>query len=157
MHFFLKVIVWTNILFYHKSETRFTKQLFLNLFVLFSTQSSKLSRNICKLRVKLRNTTIYPTWGPISIFFLFQKHSSPLSEILDLLQRWHLKYIDEKNEGYSLSAALQVTILRTFSSFLAFLRKWVGNHFYMAKWTLIYHVILVDPLLFEDALMFYGS
>ena len=33
--------------------------------------------------------------------------------------------------------ALQVTILRKVSRCLAFSRKWVGNHFYMAKWTLI--------------------
>ena len=34
--------------------------------------------------------------------------------------------------------ALQVTILRKVSRCIAFSRKWTGNHFYMAKWTLIY-------------------
>ena len=36
------------------------------------------------------------------------------------------------------SGALQVTILCKVSRCLAFSRQSVGNHFYMAKWTLIY-------------------
>ena len=63
--------------------------------------------------------------------------------MLDLLRRWNLKDIDEKNQGYLKSGALQVTILCKVSRFLAFSRKWVGNHFYMAKWTLIYTLVLL--------------
>ena len=35
----------------------------------------------------------------------------------------------------------QVTILHKVSRCLAFSRKWVGNQFHMAKWTLIYRVV----------------
>ena len=58
--------------------------------------------------------------------------------MLDLLRRWHLKDIDEKNHGLFNQGPWQVTILRILSRCLAFSRNWVGNHYYMAKWTLIY-------------------
>ena len=43
-----------------------------------------------------------------------------------------------KESGIFLSGTWKVTILRKVRRCLAFSRKWVGNHFYMAKWTLIY-------------------
>ena len=58
--------------------------------MLFSIKSSKLCRNMRKLRMKLHNATIYPPWGPIF---------PPSFEMLDLLWRLHLKDIDEKNYG----------------------------------------------------------
>ena len=53
-----------------------------------------------KMRVKLRNASIYPPWGPIKKKKKIQKRTPPSSEMLDLLQRWHLNRIDEKNQGY---------------------------------------------------------
>ena len=61
-----------------------------------------------KLRVKLRNATIYPAWGQVFQKYFFQKRTPPSSEkrtppsseMLDLLRRWHLNRIDEKNQGY---------------------------------------------------------
>ena len=88
-----------------------SKRFFPKLFCFFCTQSSKLSRNMHKLCVKLCNATIYPPWGPV------KKHTPPSSEMLDVLRRWHLKGIDEKNQGYFLSGALHVTILRKVSCF----------------------------------------
>ena len=41
--------------FFHKIETILSNQFFLNFFVLFSTQSSKMCLNMCKSRHKLRN------------------------------------------------------------------------------------------------------
>ena len=102
-----------------------------------SIQSSKLSRNMRKWRVKLRIATIYPPWGQI-FKKKIKKHTPPSSEMLDLLRRWHLNRINEKNQGYFLSGALKVTILCNVSICLDFSRKWVGNHFYMAKLTLMY-------------------
>ena len=46
--------------FFSKSETTFLNQFSLNYSFLFSIQSSTLSRNMRKLRVKLRNGSIYP-------------------------------------------------------------------------------------------------
>ena len=51
-----------------------------------------------KMRVKVRNATIYLPWGPIKKNL--QKHPPPSSEILDLLQVWHLEDIDENNHEY---------------------------------------------------------
>ena len=97
-----------------------------------------MSRNMHKLRVKVCNATIYPPLGQVKKKKILQKCTPPSSEMQDLLQRWHLKGIDKKNQGYFWSGALQVTILRKVIKCLAFSRKWVGNPFYMANWTLIY-------------------
>ena len=91
-----------------------------------------------KLRVKLRNASIYHPWDPVFKKYFFQKRTPPSSEMLDLLRRWHLNRIEETNQGYFKSGALKVTILRKVSRCFAFSTKWVGNHFYMAKWTLIF-------------------
>ena len=53
-----------------------------------------------KLRVKLRNASIYPPWGQVFKKYFFQKRTPPSSEMLDLLQKWHLNRIEEKNQGY---------------------------------------------------------
>ena len=52
-----------------------------------------------KLRVKLRNATIYPPYVPIFKNYYFQKLPPLSSEMLDLLQRRYLKDIYEKNHG----------------------------------------------------------
>ena len=110
--------------------------------MLFSIQSSTLSKNMHKANVKLCNSTIYPPWGPVFKKKISQKCTPPSSEMLGLLRRCYLTDIDEKNQGYFWLGALQVTILRKVSRCLAFSRKCVGNHFYMAKWALIYVVRL---------------
>ena len=53
-----------------------------------------------KLRVKLRNDTIYPPLGPVFFKKISQKRTPPSSEMQDLLQSLHLKGINEKNQGY---------------------------------------------------------
>ena len=73
-----------------------------------------------KLRVKLRNATIYPPWGPIFKKYFFQKHTPPSSEMQNLFRRWHLKDIEEKNHGFEKSGALQITILQKVSGYIAF-------------------------------------
>ena len=65
LHFFFKSTLWTNIAFFPQIWNLIFKTVFPKLFFLFSVQSSKLSINMRKLRVKLRNATIYPPWGPI--------------------------------------------------------------------------------------------
>ena len=42
--------------------------------------------------------------------------------------------------------ALKVTFLRKVSRCLAFSRRWVDNHFYMAKWTIIYTTVQYTEL-----------
>ena len=101
-----------------KSKTIFSKQFYLNYLILFYIESSKLSRNIYKLRVKLRKATIYPPWGPPFKSYFFQKLSPTPSEMLDLLRRWHLQDIDEKNHGL-------------------FNQGLYKSQFYMAKWTIM--------------------
>ena len=97
-----------------------------------------------KLRVKLRNAIIYPPWGPIFKNIFFQKSNFSKNMLLPHLKCqtcfegdiWKIsirRMRDIFNQG-----ALQVTILRKVSRWLAFSIKWVGNHLYMAKWTLIY-------------------
>ena len=76
------------------------KTVFLKHFFLFYIQSSKLSINMRKLCMKLRNGTIYHSWGPICKNSFFQKRTPPSSKMLDLHRRWHLKRIDEKIQGY---------------------------------------------------------
>ena len=74
---FLKANWWTNIAILPQIWDQISKQFFLHYFFLFSTQSLKLSKNMHKLRVKLRNATIYPPWGPIfKNIFSLKTHSS---------------------------------------------------------------------------------
>ena len=130
---FLKAPLWTNIEILPQIQDHIPETVFPELFFLFCSQSSKLAMNMRKLPVKLCNATIYPPWGPIFENSFFQKRTPPSSEMLDLLRKWHLNRIDEKNHSYFLSGALKVTILRNISRCLAFSRKWFGNHFYMAN------------------------
>ena len=56
MHFFIKVIWWTNWPLFYKSETSFSKQFSLNIYlfnIFYST--SRMSKNMCLLRYKVRN------------------------------------------------------------------------------------------------------
>ena len=57
--------------FYSKSDTMASNQFFLNYTFIFSLQSSKMSRNMRKLCLKLCNVTIYPPWGSIVKKYLF--------------------------------------------------------------------------------------
>ena len=75
---FFKVTLWTYIAFLPQIWDNFFRTVFLKLFFLFSFQSSKLSRNMRKLRVKLLNATIYPPWGPIFKKTFFSKTYSSL-------------------------------------------------------------------------------
>ena len=45
-------------------------------------------------------TPLFTLRGPVSKKYFFQKWTPPSSEMLDLLQRLHLKGIGEKNRGY---------------------------------------------------------
>ena len=57
--YFLKKVIYGQIKpFYHKSETTFSKQVFLNFFSSLSIRSSRMSRNLHKLRLKLRNAKL---------------------------------------------------------------------------------------------------
>ena len=96
---FFKVTLWTNIAILPQIWDHIFKTVFPKLFF-FSVQNSKLSRNMRKLRVKLRNATIYLPWGLIFKQSFFHKRTPLSSEMLDLLRRWHLNRIDEKNQGY---------------------------------------------------------
>ena len=62
---FFKVISWTNITIYSQIWDPIFITVFPKLFFLFCIQSSKLCRNMRKLRVTLSNATIYPPWGPV--------------------------------------------------------------------------------------------
>ena len=56
LHFFLKVVLWTNRPLFYKSETIFSIQVSLNIFSSsFSVSNSRMSRNMCELRHKVRN------------------------------------------------------------------------------------------------------
>ena len=55
LHLFRKVALWTHRLFLHKSETTFSIQFSPNNIFMFSSQNSKMSRNMHKLRHKVRN------------------------------------------------------------------------------------------------------
>ena len=87
-------------------------------------------RELC---VELRNATIYPPWGQI-FKNIFSKTYSFLIWIVKLVP----KVTFETYWGEESSGALQITILRIVRRRVACKGKWVGNHFHMAKWTLIY-------------------
>ena len=53
-----------------------------------------------------------------------------------------MKDIDEKNQGYFQSVALQVTILHKVSKFLAFSRKWVGKALLHGKMNLDVKILI---------------
>jgi hypothetical protein len=120
-HFFPKRFVGRIRPFFHQSETTIWKHFFSNIIVLFFIQRSKMSRNMHKLCVKLRNATIYPPWGPIwKKKKKFKKSTSPSSEMRNLFRRWHLKDIEEKSHGFEKSGGLQITFLRKVSRCVAF-------------------------------------
>ena len=72
LHFFLKWVLWTHRLFFLKLWDQFSIQFSLNNFFLFSTLNSKMSKNWCKLRHKLRNGQNLPHESPnfTNYFFL---------------------------------------------------------------------------------------
>ena len=72
-----------------------------------------------------------PPWGPIFKNYFFQKLSPPSSEMIYLLQRWHLKDIEGKNHGWFNQGPFKSHFC---VKCLSFSRKWVGNHFYIAKY-----------------------
>ena len=84
----------------------------------FSILSSKISRNMGQLGMKLRNATIYPPWSKFPREKILQKPTPPSSEMRNLFWRWHFKDIKQKNHGFEKSAALKITILRKV--------KWCG-------------------------------
>ena len=87
-----------------KSKTKFSKQFFWTFFSFF-LQSSKMSKNMHKLHVKLRNSTMYPPWGPIVKKIFFHKRIPPLAEMPSLFQCeiWNIlrkRVTDLKNQGH---------------------------------------------------------
>ena len=70
--FFFKVTLWTNIAFLSQIWNNIYKTAFLKLFFLFAIQSSKLSRNMHKVRVKLRNAPICPLEVQFSKILFFK-------------------------------------------------------------------------------------
>ena len=61
-----------------------------------------------------------------------QNHTPPSSEVLDLLQRWHLKDIDQKNHGYFYQGPYK----RKVSEWLAFFKKMGGQSLLHVKFKL---------------------
>ena len=61
LRFFLKVVLRTHSLFFHKSETTFSKQFSLNNLLFSSILNSKMSKkNMCEWRHKVLNGQILP-------------------------------------------------------------------------------------------------
>ena len=52
-----------------------------------------------KLRVKLLNAIFYPPMRSNKKFKKIKKGTPPASEMIDLLRRWNLKDIDDKNQN----------------------------------------------------------
>ena len=127
---FFKVTLWTNIAILPQTWDHISKTVFLTFFFYIKAQ------NCLETCVKCTWNCLTPLFTPQKLFF--QKHTLPLYEMLDLLWMWHFKDIDEKIHEYFKSGAIQLTILRKVSRCLAISRNWIGNHFYMAKWNLIY-------------------
>ena len=141
--------------FLKKSKFKLSNQFFSQTFGFVF--GSKL-KNVYKHALIAFNC-IMPLLTPLNVQFkkniFFKKHTLPSSEMEDLFQRWHLKYIQKKNHGFEKSGALQITILQKVGRSLAFWGKWVGNHSYMAKWTLIYeqfHQVYINYIQFRPLL-----
>ena len=81
--FLFKVTLWTNRAILPPILDRIFKTVFPQLFFFVFPQSSQLSKNMRKLRVKLRNTTI----SPLEVHLNFFLRTAPSSEMLDLLRR----------------------------------------------------------------------
>ena len=104
--FFTKVLSGLTLKFY-KSENKFSLPFhFLNYFFCFLLKAQNCIKNMCKLC----NTTIYPPWDPLFKNYFFQKLFLSPSEMLDLLKRWQLKAIDEKNHGLFNENRLQIIL-----------------------------------------------
>ena len=133
LSFFLKVVLWTNKRFFHKFDTTFLKQFFRNFLFLFSTVKSKMSRNLWKLRHKVRNGHESPNLKHFQSVFSnkilllilgFQKHIASIH-----LKKIHLGYTFlkawDKKQKFNLK-----NLNWTFQVSL-------GPHFAVAKWILI--------------------
>ena len=113
---FLKALLWTHEFFFPQIWDHIFKTVFPKFFVLFSIPNSSMSRNMRKLRVKLRNATIYPPWGPIFKKYFFKNTLLPHlkcktcseGDIWKILRR---RITDLKNQGPYKSQ---------------FCKKWVG-------------------------------
>ena len=64
-HFSKSTFVVTSTFFPHKSETTFSKQFSLKVFVCFFILNSRMSRNMCKMRHKVRNSQNIPPLNQI--------------------------------------------------------------------------------------------
>ena len=93
------------------------------MFFSFFIWSSKLSRNMHKLRRELHNTTIYPPWGPIFKKIFFSKTSSSLIWNSGLALNVIFERYWWEESWIFLLEALWVTILRKVSRCLAFFKK----------------------------------
>ena len=57
---------------------------------------------------------LMPLFSPLEVKFwkiFFQKCAPPSTEMRNLFQRWHVKDIKDKNQGFKKLGALQITIL----------------------------------------------
>ena len=95
--FFSKQFVGQNRPFSHKPETTFSKQFFLSYFLCFLFRA----QNCLETCVNCLWNCVTPLFTPLEVklskYFFSQKRTPPSSEMLQSLQRWHLKDIDEKN------------------------------------------------------------
>ena len=126
-HFSYKAIFWHIRPCFQNSETIFSKQFFLNYLMLNCVETCV--NCVCNC-VKPLFTTLKIQFSRI---FFFWKRTSPWSELLDLLQKWHLKDINEKNHDYFYQGPFKSQYCIKWVSCLK--KKWVVTHFYMAKWT----------------------
>ena len=77
----------TSAIFFWKIRDHLFKTVFPKFFCLFCNLNSKMSRNICKWRQKLRNGPILPPWSPniwnYVFLSIFMDHLSNFSPIWD--------------------------------------------------------------------------
>ena len=138
--FFFKLTLWTNIEFLPKIwdpifKTDFPKPFFCFLLI---------AQNCLEICVNCAWNCVTPLFTPLEV--QFSKKKKFKNVLLPHLKcsvtfesyRWEESWI-------FLIRGLKITILRKVSGCLAFSRKWVGNHFYMATWTLMYWCSAVMP------------
>ena len=72
LHFFLKLVLWSNWPLFHKSESTF-QTVFPKQFSFFSSLNSRMSINICKLHQQVCNSQNLLHVSKFFLYFLFSK------------------------------------------------------------------------------------
>ena len=85
-------------LFFYKSETTFSKQFSPKLFFFYLKLNTVQKHVQIACEIALRN--YLPPLRSSFQKYCYSKHTLPSSEMVDLPQRWYLKGINEKNQGY---------------------------------------------------------